>query len=121
MDRQEIATFTENVSEYHIKTSISYRENCCTYQLPVQIYNNKTEKEVIFRFQDLIKSYKSQLKNPIYNEEELTITISLFKIPDEYDIPILIGCYDIEKYSFQKSVNSGFVISNNDLKNRIEV
>lgn len=106
----------QNMSEYHIRTSISYSEKCCTYEFPVQIYNNKTEKEVIFRFQNLINSYESQLKNPIYNEEELTITISLFKIPDEYDIPILIGCYDIEKYSFQKPVISGFMISNNDLK-----
>lgn len=104
------------MSEYHIKTSISYIENCCTYKLPIQIYNNETEKEVIFRFQNLIKSYKSQLNFPIYNEEELTITISLFKIPDKSDIPILIGCYDIKKYSFQKSVISGFIVSNNDLK-----
>ena len=63
-----------------------------------------------------LKLYESQLEFPIYNEEELTITISLFKIPDESDIPILIGCYDIEKYSFQKSVISGFAVSNNDLK-----
>lgn len=104
------------MSEYHIKTSITYSESCCTYELPIQIYNNETEKEVIFRFQNLIKLYESQLEFPIYNEEELTITISLFKIPDESDIPILLGCYDIEKYLFQKSVISGFVISNNDLK-----
>ena len=103
------------MSEYHIKTSISYSENCCTYELPIQIYNNKTEKEVVFRFQNLIKLYEEQLEFPIYNEEELTITISLFKIPDESDIPILIGCYEIKKYSFQKSVISGMVISNNDL------
>ena len=38
----------KGLPEYHIKTSISYRENCCSYELPIQIYNNETEKEVIF-------------------------------------------------------------------------
>jgi len=46
-------------------------------------------------------------------EEELTVTLSLFKMLDEFDIPILLGCYEIEKYPFTLPTKSGWMFTSN--------
>ena len=99
------------MSNYQLQTSICYIENCGTYQLqPETLYVD--EEYAVRSFKNVLELYEKQLNSPEYNEEELTITVSLFKILDDYDIPILIGCYDIKKYPFILPAKSGFLREN---------
>ena len=96
---------------YQLQTSICYIENSGTYQLqPETLYVD--EEYAVRSFKNVLELYEKQLNSPEYNEEELTITVSLFKILDDYDIPILMGCYDIKKYPFILPVKSGFLREN---------
>lgn len=96
---------------YQLQTSICYIENCCTYQLHSDTLN-VDEEYAIRSFKNVLGLYEKQLNSPEYNEEELTVTVSLFKILDDYDIPILMGCYEIDKYPFILPTKSGFLREN---------
>lgn len=93
---------------YQLQTSICYIENSCTYQLQPETLD-VDEEYAVRSFKNVLELYEKQLNSPEYNEEELTVTVSLFKIFDGYDIPILMGCYEIKKYPFILLTKSGFL------------
>lgn len=98
---------------YQIQTFITYTENCCTYHLKPEL-RNVDEDEAIFRLKLAVERYENQLSQPIYNEEELTVTVSLFKMLDEFDIPILLGCYEIKKYPFTLPTEAGCIFTSKE-------
>ena len=97
---------------YQLQTSICYIENSCTYQFQPETLD-VDEEYAVRSFKNVLELYEKQLNNQEYNEEELTVTVSLFKILDGYGIPILMGCYNIEKNPFILPVRSGFLYVKN--------